>query len=234
MKHRRDSEPRRPRLDAEAVRMAFTRYRGGDDAAGKELLTLLFRVRNSWVRSLQWYKGVSWDLAHDAVLDTILYIHKKARARRKSRFYLPRHGLRRFIYGLVRQRLWALRRAAKATPEKRRDKKARTGNAASSFLPRIVHTPKAAAARPAPVFSKETLEGVALKAFLKFSKRKRAMALAHFEGISYPEIARITGTTECAARVHVSNLLATLRKAVGAEAEEGKKTARKKEIRRAQ
>jgi DNA-directed RNA polymerase specialized sigma24 family protein len=210
-------ELERPRFDEDAVRTAFTQYRGGDDEAGNELLALLFKVRNGWTKTLQWYKGVSWDLAHDAVLDAILFVHEKARDRRKSRFYLPRQGLSRFMYGLVRQRLWALRRTARSTKEKRRDKVARRGNAANPFLPRIVHARKSLAARPAPVFAHEGFEGIALKAFLKFSKRKRAMALAHFEGIPYREIAWMTGTSERAARVHVSKLLSALRKSLRAK-----------------
>lgn len=214
MKRPDEPEPGRPGFDEEAVRTAFTRYRGGDDEAGNELLALLFKVREGWARTLQWYKGVSWDLAHDAVLDAILFVHEKARDRRKSRFYFPRQGLRRFMYRQVRQKLWELRRMARETKEKRRDKAARRGNAANPFLPRIVHAPKALAARPAPVIANEAFEGIALKAFLKFSKRKRAMALAHFEGIPYADVARMTGTSEEAARVHVSNLVSILRRSV--------------------
>jgi RNA polymerase sigma factor (sigma-70 family) len=227
-----ESEPQRPSLNEKAVRAAFVRYRGGDDEAGKELLTSLFKVRKSWARSLQWYKDVSWDLAQDAVLDTILNIHERARAKQERKLVLPRRGLRKFIYRLVRQRLWSLRRSAHETEEKRRDEEAKKGEAASPFLPRIVHVSEIPETVEAVPVTKSALEGLLLKNFLKLPTRKRAMALFHFEGISYAEIARMTGTTERAARVHVSNLLATLRKC--AQVENAKDDPNEKAVRRAQ
>jgi RNA polymerase sigma factor (sigma-70 family) len=229
---RDDPEPQRPSLNEEAVRCAFARYRAGEDPAGQELLTLLFDVRKTWANSIQWYKGVSWDLAHDAVLDTILHIHKKARAKKKSKFYLPRTGLRKFVFRLVRQNLWDLKRRAHQVNIKRRDKKAKRGEAANLFLPRIIHVREAPEAKPSAVVEKREFDKIALRAFFKLSKRKRAMALAHFEGIPYEEIARMTGTTERAARVHVSTLLARLRKSLGIE--KSKAPLNKRTVRRAQ
>jgi RNA polymerase sigma factor (sigma-70 family) len=212
-----DPEPQRPSLNEEAVRGAFARYRAGEDPAGQDLLKLLFDVRKTWANSIQWYKGVSWDLAHDAVLDTILQIHEKARSKKKSKFYLPPTGLRTFVFRLVRRTLWDLKRRAHQVNIKRRDKKAKRGEAANLFLPRIIHVSQAPEAKPAAIVAKRDLDSIALRAFFKLPRRKRAMALAHFEGIPYEEIARMTGTTERAARVHVSTLLTRLRASLGIE-----------------
>jgi DNA-directed RNA polymerase specialized sigma24 family protein len=212
-----DPEPQKPSLNEEAVRSAFYRYRAGEDGAGPELLSILFKIRKGWANSIRWYKGASWDLAHDAVLDTVLYIHEKARAKKKSKFYLPLTGLRRFIFRLVCQKLWDLKRRAHQVNIKRRDKKAKRGEAANLFLPRIIHVREAPEAKPGVIVEKRDLDRIALRAFFKLPRRKRAMALAHFEGIPYEEIARMTGTTERAARVHVSTLLARLRTSLGIE-----------------
>jgi RNA polymerase sigma factor (sigma-70 family) len=217
---RDDPEPRRPSLNQKGVRDAFLRYRNGEDAAGSELLALLFRVRDSWAGSLSWYKGASWDRAHDAVLDGILDLHAKAREPldEKGRMLkLPARGLRAFVYRRIQQQYWRLRRHAHETSEKRRDRTAQQGDAADPFLPRIVCDSERLANHPAPGLPKRVFDELVLKAFFKLPSRKRAMALAHFEGIPYEEIAQMTGTTERAARVHVSTLLARLRTSLGIE-----------------